>query len=98
MNTGNPCRIRGINSDILKVLTSDWQTSSLIACQIVIPPDLIQRKTKNQKIWNSKNQSTRGSKSNIVGQVMHSLVRSGVVEKRYLHGAKCEYRLAQPKD
>lgn len=90
-------KVGDINGNILSVLTTDWQAVSVIACQVVLPPDAVKRMAsyKRQKPgrWGS---SEPGVRSDLVCQRLKTMVGSGVVEKRKI-GSKNEYRLAQPK-
>lgn len=97
MKTTNPTRNPGLRGDILKVLTRNWQTTSLIASQLVIPPDALHRNVASQSQWSGKSLSNAGAKTKIVGQSLYALNVQGIAEKRYINGKKCEYRLAQPK-
>jgi DNA-binding HxlR family transcriptional regulator len=77
-------RVPGSYDSILKVLTNDWQTTSIISCQVSIPPDAIARATR-----------IGSSKSELISQKLRDLVRSGKVEKRKITNTRNEYRLAQ---
>lgn len=89
-----------VQKDILKVLTTEWQTSRIIAMRVVLPPEIIYRRLHKRR---EKNQQ-RGEfveRVNVVSQALHNLCRQGKVEKRKSAGGNCgfernEYRLIHP--
>jgi len=99
MNKSGIRKAGDINNNILSVITNDWQTSSIIACQVVLPPEVVKRvaiyKLERPGRWGS---SERGVRSDVVYQRLKTLVAKGLVESRSIDGRKNEYRLAQPKE
>ena len=93
----------GIGNQIYSVLTNNWQTSSIIASQIVFAPDAVARTKANYAngIYGKRttaNAPDSGIKAGLVARSLSTLCRTGKVEKRKMNNAKTEYRLAQPKD
>jgi hypothetical protein len=84
----------------MKALTSEWQSGSLIACQVIIPPDAIARVMENRnKYWNSNGGNTAlSARSGAVARVLYALEKQGVIEKQKIGHNKNEYRLAQHAD
>jgi hypothetical protein len=93
MKTNHPVRYRGCTDVILGVVTDQWQTASVIACQVVFPPDVIAR-TVSQRLLQGKcyNYTPLAAKSHLVSKTLCGLAKKGRVEKRKI-GKKCEYRL-----
>ena len=91
--TKTPSRFREISQSVASVMTTEWQSSAMIASQVVFPPDFLQRLIQSQREWVGKPLSTKGAASSAVSKVGRSLVAKGIAEKRYVHGNKCEFRL-----
>jgi hypothetical protein len=94
MKTKNPISFIGVSKLVENVLKDEWQSSPVIAAQIIFPPEVIQRKMQSQLLWSKRTGSEEGAKSGLVGQAIRLLIARGVAEKRYINGKKCEYRLA----
>lgn len=86
-----------ITENVLSVITSEWQSASIIACQIVLPPDAVNRRTLNRKMIDGSGRD-RGSKTDLVHQRLKNLFQKGAIEKRKIDGWRNEYRLSQPKE
>ena len=86
-----------ITESVFSVITSQWQTASIIACQVVLPPDAVSRRTWNRRLTQGNGRDA-GSRSDLIHQRLKVLVAKGAVEKRKINKHLNEYRLAQPAD
>jgi hypothetical protein len=96
-------RTGGLSESVMNAMTDNWQTTAIIAAQLVIPPDAIRRTMINQATWGGKGVTEAGVKTRFVGQAIFSLVKKGRIESRKINANKFEYRLPQsaettPKD
>lgn len=88
-------------TEVIAVLTNDWQSARLISAQLVISPDALWRSVANNRegLWKgNRNMSIETAKAHMTTRFLRNLVSTGVAEKRKCSGNKNEYRLAQPKD
>lgn len=88
---------KGVTSEVLGVLSDEWQTGRLIAAQIVFPPDVLARLMIQSLRLNGGVQTESGRKSFVVARTLTNLVSNGTAEKRKISSAINEYRLAQKK-
>lgn len=91
-----PIRTGDITGSILSVITSEWQSAAIIACQVVLPPDAVSRRTQHRNAVEGCGKDM-GSRTDLIHQRLRSLVAKGLVEKQPINGFRNEYRLAQPK-
>lgn len=80
-----------LTREVLGVLTDQWQTASLISCQISFAPDAVER----VRVYYERPGTVKGAKSWIVARCLHELVRRGKAEKQKISPVVNEYRLAQ---
>ena len=85
----------GIVADIEKFMLqagNRWQTASLIALQMGVPPEALYREAAQKKM--KKPMSAGGS----ISKILSYLVAKKVIERRRISGnVKCEYRILKQK-
>jgi hypothetical protein len=90
-----------LSESVLKVLTNEWQTASLIASQIEVPPDAIAR-TMQQMEANGRRKypNVAAAKTQIVARRLNQNLRNKqpIIEKRKVKRLLSEYRLIQPAE
>ena len=79
----------GIGESIKKCLTTEWQTSRLIALQIIVQPDALARTAKSR----SYQQDLVSVKVQMIAKCLTDCMRKGVVESRKVGRGLTEYRL-----
>ena len=88
--------IPGLSEKIFKVLSSDWQSSAVIASQIDMPPDALARLMAKEKNRRGHDSNYACVKAQIVGQRLSSFFLRGCAElERRRVGRKFEYRLKE---
>jgi len=92
--TKNPSQYRGITDAVMCVVSENWQSTSIIAAQIVFPPDAIARARKNQQEWCNRGLSESGAKTSIASKSLRSLFLRGKLERRAINANKFEYKLS----
>ena len=90
---------KGMHAIVKAVLSDHWQTASIIAAQVDIPPDAIARRVAFYNAAGKWAMTPTAARSSIVSRTLYDFAKQGIVEKRLADGArkKMEYRLAQPK-
>lgn len=86
-------KTHGLNADIRRILEAAgrrWQTSSLIAAQIVFAPDALARCAGRQ----GKKKPSKGG--DLVARRLSSFFADGITERRIRPDGKMEHRIAQP--
>jgi hypothetical protein len=82
---------------VLSKVTRKWQTTSLIAQQVILPPDVIAREriaaAKHPKNWNCE-LSDIAAVSRIISRVLSVQIRQKRIEVRKKSGNTNEYRLS----
>jgi len=98
--TSKHIRLRspGLAKQVSGVLTNDWQTTAIIACQVYVAPDVIARMKANKKSRYNYNQTDATAKTDLLARVLAQLAQGGIAEKRRVSSNKNEYRLAQQAD
>jgi hypothetical protein len=98
-----PVRCAWLRHEILKFLNINWQTSALIAAQIIWPPEVCEREQENRSRRDGcKKRTPAGNQSGLVSSILSSLAKTGKCERRKvsspLQGSKAayEYRSNQP--
>lgn len=81
--------IAGISSEVIKVLTNEWQSTAVIACQVDVQPDAIARRRRRT------NTPDGCVKTEILAGVLFEIAKKGRAEKRKVGSTKNEYRLVQ---
>jgi hypothetical protein len=79
--------------DVLSLITNEWQTSRVIAQQLVLPPDVIARERLAIMRNQLNNCSEIAAKAHIVAGVLKDVCKLGKVEKRKKNRHLNEYRL-----
>jgi len=87
-----------LSESVLKVLTNEWQTASLIASQIEVPPDAIARMMQQiEANGRRKYPNVAAAKAQVVSHRLNQYVKNKqpIVEKRKVNRLLNEYRLIQ---
>ena len=78
---------------VFALLTNDWQTSRIIAQQLILPPDVIAREQLEIMRKQLNNCSEIAAKSHIVAGALKDACKNGRIEKRKKNQHVNEYRL-----
>jgi len=97
-----PVRLGWLRAEILSVLSDEWQTSPMIASQIVWPPETYERENWNRQAREEDVRLKSGTTAGFASRVIGNLFKRDICERRKTKlrivgsTAKYEYRLKHP--
>ena len=77
-----PVKLSWLKAEVIGVLSDRWQTSPMIASQIIWPPETHERENLNRKQRESQSRSKAGTTAGFVCRVLFELEKRGVCERR----------------
>jgi hypothetical protein len=77
-----PVKLAWLKPEVIGVLSDQWQTSPIIASQIIWPPETHERENSNRKQRESQSRSKAGTTAGFVCRVLFELEKRGVCERR----------------